>query len=212
MKRSSAKRPTGQALDRENSPSSRRRQNEIMDAAAKVFAKQGFHGTSTQDIADVLGIRQASLYYYFTSKEMALELVCLKGVEGFLEDATDIASRSISPTEQISLLIEAHLRALAERQDFVRTFLTERQYLPKLSRRKVGKISRAYESVIERVIASGIAKSEFAAHTHPRVLTLALLGLCKSVATWHGYSDHIALPKVAEAFSTILLRGIELKP
>ena len=73
--------------------SQRRRAPQIIDAAARVFAERGFHGATTQDIADVLGIRQASLYYYFSSKEAALELVCLKGVEGFFEAAKAIASR-----------------------------------------------------------------------------------------------------------------------
>ena len=54
----------------------RRRAPEIIDAAARVFAERGYHGATTQAIADVLGIRQASLYYYFSSKEAALELVC----------------------------------------------------------------------------------------------------------------------------------------
>ena len=58
-----------------------------MEAAARVFAERGYHGASTQDIADVLGIRQASLYYYFRSKEMALEQVCMQGVGGFFETA-----------------------------------------------------------------------------------------------------------------------------
>ena len=55
--------------------SRQRRAPEIIDAAARVFAERGFHGATTQDIADVLGIRQASLYYYFSSKEAALEPV-----------------------------------------------------------------------------------------------------------------------------------------
>ncbi len=42
---------------------------------------------STQAIADVLGMRQASLYYYFPSKEAALELVCARGTDGFVEGA-----------------------------------------------------------------------------------------------------------------------------
>ena len=67
--------------------SQRRRAPQIIEAAARVFAERGFHGATTQDIADVLGIRQASLYYYFSSKEAALELVCIKGVEGFFEAA-----------------------------------------------------------------------------------------------------------------------------
>ena len=64
-------------------PSQRRRAPQIIEAAAQVFAERGYHGATTQDIADVLGIRQASLYYYFPSKEAALELVCIKASRAF---------------------------------------------------------------------------------------------------------------------------------
>ena len=38
-------------------------------AAASVFSEKGFHGASTKDIAQRLGMKQGSLYYYFDSKE-----------------------------------------------------------------------------------------------------------------------------------------------
>ncbi len=44
--------------------SQRRRAPQIIEAAARVFAERGFHGATTQDIADVLGIKQASLYLF----------------------------------------------------------------------------------------------------------------------------------------------------
>ncbi|MEZ5529902.1 MAG: helix-turn-helix domain-containing protein [Porticoccaceae bacterium] len=50
-------------------------------AAARVFAQKGFHGATTQDIASELGIKQGSLYYYFNSKETALEEVCLMALQ-----------------------------------------------------------------------------------------------------------------------------------
>src|SRR3954454_24992878 len=87
--------------------SPRRREPEIIEAAARVFAARGFHGATTQDIADVLGIRQASLYYYFPSKEGALELVCLQGVGGFFEVAKAIASGPGSGADKLTRLIQA---------------------------------------------------------------------------------------------------------
>src|SRR3569833_630080 len=83
----------------------RRRAPEIIDAAARVFAERGFHGATTQDIADVLGVRQASLYYYFSSKGAALEVVCLKGVEGFFDAAKAIAAGPGNTAKRLSLLI-----------------------------------------------------------------------------------------------------------
>jgi len=44
-----------------------------IEAAARVFADKGFHGATTQDIASEMGIQQGSLYYYFKSKEQALQ-------------------------------------------------------------------------------------------------------------------------------------------
>jgi AcrR family transcriptional regulator len=186
----------------------RRRASEILDAAAKVFAERGYHGASTQDIADVLGIRQASLYYYFPSKEIALELVCMKGVEGFFEAASEVAEQKTSATEKVRGLVKAHLAPLLDRADFVKTFLNERQYLPPLSRKKVGKLSRAYENVIEKVIADGVAAGEFRKGVDPRLMTLGLLGMCKSVAAWHGKEPDFPIPDVAAEYARILLGGI----
>src|SRR5215471_18307258 len=94
---------------RRSRPSPRRRAPEIIEAAARVFAERGFHGATTQDIADVLGIRQASLYYYFPSKEGALELVCLQGVAGFFEVAKAIGSGPGTAADKLTRLIKSHL-------------------------------------------------------------------------------------------------------
>jgi AcrR family transcriptional regulator len=45
---------------------------EILDAAARLFAQQGYAATSTRQIAEAVGMRQASLYYHFGSKEQVL--------------------------------------------------------------------------------------------------------------------------------------------
>ena len=121
----------------------RRRSGEIMEAAARVFAERGYHGASTQDIADLLGIRQASLYYYFPSKEVALEHVCMQGVAGFFETERAIAAGPGTPREKLAGLIRAHIAPLLDRSHFVRVFLTQRQFLPNPSRRRIGKFSRA---------------------------------------------------------------------
>ena len=46
---------------------------EILDAAAELFTSRGYAATSTRTIADAVGVRQASLYYHFASKEELLE-------------------------------------------------------------------------------------------------------------------------------------------
>src|SRR5918996_6409275 len=90
-------------------PSARKRLSEVVDAAAHVFARRGYHGAATQDIADVLGIRQASLYYYFECKEAALEAVCASGVEDYASRALDIFKSSVTSSEKVARLVFHHL-------------------------------------------------------------------------------------------------------
>jgi len=86
-----------------------RRADEIIDAAARVFAERGYHGTTTQAIADVLGMRQASLYYYFPSKEAALEEVCARGTDDFVKGAERVMQMDVPPLAKLKLLIASHL-------------------------------------------------------------------------------------------------------
>jgi TetR/AcrR family transcriptional regulator, cholesterol catabolism regulator len=187
--------------------SARRRSAEIIDATARVFAEKGFHGASTQDIADVLGIRQASLYYYFPSKEVALEVVCARGVEGFLEAANAIAAGPGRPSEKLAGLIRSHLLPLTDRADFVKVFLNERQHLPKESRRRIGRKSRALERVFANVIAAGMAAGEFRPDIDPRLVTLAILGMANAVAAWHR-KESASIDRISAEFARLVLDGI----
>src|SRR2546429_1723568 len=51
-------------------PVDKRRQ--ILDAAIRVFARQGFHATRVSDIADEAGVAYGLVYHYFSSKEEVL--------------------------------------------------------------------------------------------------------------------------------------------
>ena len=191
--------------------SQRRRAPQIIEAAARVFAERGFHGATTQAIADVLGIKQASLYYYFSSKEAALELVCLRGVEGFFEAAKAIAARPKSAQERLALLINSHLSPLVDRADFVKVFLNERQYLPTESRRRIGRWSRGLERIFEEVINEGIAKGEFRAALDPRMATLAILGMCNAVSSWQR-NENVDVAQISAEFARLVIDGIGARP
>lgn len=59
-------------LDRSAERSTKAR---ILDASIDLFAQKGFDAVSMQEIADAVGIKKASLYYHFTSKDQILESI-----------------------------------------------------------------------------------------------------------------------------------------
>ena len=71
---------------------------EILDAASELFTRKGFATTSTHDIADAVGMRQASLYYHFPSKRD----IFLTLLMGTLQPALDLASDVGVPTARVA--------------------------------------------------------------------------------------------------------------
>jgi TetR/AcrR family transcriptional regulator, cholesterol catabolism regulator len=185
-----------------------RRSDEIIDAAARVFAERGYHGTTTQAIADVLGMRQASLYYYFPSKEAALELVCARGTDGFVEGAEAVMESPGTPLEKLARLIAAHLAPIDTMPDYVRVFINERRYLPTASRRRIGRKSRRIERFFEHVILAGIADGSIRPGADARLAMLAVLGMCNAVINWREADRARDMPRVAAEFASFIANGL----
>lgn len=200
-------RPARPARPSPNAASTHRRSREIIEAAARVFAELGYYGATTQKIADVLGMRQASLYYYLPSKEAALEQVCEEGVAGYVDTATAIAEGPGTASERLAALIRAHIAPNVGRSDFVRVFLTQRQFLPAESRKRIGRWSRTLERTIEDVIKAGINQRAFRKDADPRLATLAILGMCNAVAAWYP-KENVSIERIGAQFASLVMRGL----
>jgi AcrR family transcriptional regulator len=91
----------------------------ILEVAAKLFAKQGYDGTSVRDIAKELGIANPSIYYHFKSKvDILIELLRepLKTVELAVAEA-----KKLSGEAKIRRILEGLLDALEVHQGVVLT-------------------------------------------------------------------------------------------
>ena len=185
-----------------------RRAEAIVDAAASVFAERGYHGTSTQAIADVLGMRQASLYYYFPSKEAALERVCEQGVDGFVERAEAIAAGAGAPLAKLTLLIAAHLAPNEKKRDYVKVFINERRYLAEACRRRIARKARRIERCFAEVIQAGVDDGSIRAGTDVRLTMLAVLGMVNSVINWRQDDQARDLRRIAAELGKLVVNGL----
>jgi len=85
---------------------------EILDASSELFTTQGFATTSTHQIADAVGIRQASLYYHFPSKADIFLTLLMGTVQPSLDLASDLAQSDESPALKLWALVAAETRIL----------------------------------------------------------------------------------------------------
>lgn len=192
-------------------PRQQRRYAETLDAAAAVFSSKGYHGASTKDIADRLGIRQASLYYYFPSKADALFEVCRIGVEGFVARLRAILDDPGTAADKLREAIASHLTPMEDRRDYVKVFLKERHHLTGAHRRRISEAARSYDDLFEAMICAGIADGSFRTDLDPRQTVLSILGLCNSTFDWHR-PEHGPIENVAHAHAMLLSHGLTPDP
>ena len=155
------------------------RKQAIMSAAA-VFAEKGFHGSSTRDIAERLGIKQGSLYYYFKSKEEALGEVCLFGIEEYVHRMQDIAASDQPFEAKLMATVSSHLSSYRERNEALKVYNDERLYLPEERRTKLKQLGSQYrkqlEGIFEQGKESGVLRPSVDCHFGAQ----AVIGLCNA--------------------------------
>jgi TetR/AcrR family fatty acid metabolism transcriptional regulator len=73
----------------------------ILDAAVRVFARQGFHTCRVSDIADEAGVAYGLVYHYFSSKEEILDTLFLERWDVMLAAIADADESDRSPAEKL---------------------------------------------------------------------------------------------------------------
>jgi AcrR family transcriptional regulator len=149
-------------------------------AAATVFAEKGFHGSSTRDIAERMGIKQGSLYYYFSSKEEALGEVCLYGIEDYVHRMDAIAASEQPFEAKLLATITSHLSSYREKNEALKVHNDERLYLPEEKRTRLKELGSHYRRSLEGIFEQGVASGSVRESIDCHFAAQAVIGLCNA--------------------------------
>lgn len=191
-------------------PSTRhgRRRDEILRTAAAVFAERGYHGASMRDIAGRLGVRQAAIYYYYPSKAAILEAICREGITHFVERLGAVYAAALPSEEKVRRAIRAHLEPLVEERFYVHAFLFQRRELAKSARRPLDAQAHAYEALWCAILEEGQRAGMIPAALDPQLTSLAILGMCNTVARWSRAAGEFGIDTVADSFTRLVSHGL----
>ena len=166
-------------------------------SAAAVFAEKGFHGASTRDIAERMGIKQGSLYYYFKSKEDALGEVCLFGIEEYVERMKSIAASDQPFEAKLMATITSHLTSYRERNEALKVHNDERLYLPADKRATLKEMGSGYRQQLEKVFEEGARVGALRDSVDCHFAAQAVIGMC------NGWGDVIVRDPDLDLFDLI---------
>lgn len=185
---------------------------EAIRAAAAVFAEKGYHGSSTRDIAEHLGIQQGSLYYYFKSKEDALSEVCLYGMQDYAERMKSIFASDQSFKEKLLATVTSHITKYREKNEALSVYNAERLYLPESKRSKLKELGSGYREQLEQIFEEGIRNGAIRSSIDCRFAAHAVIGMCNAWGEYIDRNPEIDLYQIIENCVDLLLNGFVDKP
>ncbi len=154
----------------------RSRKEEVIDAVASIFAARGFHGVGTREIAETLGMKAGSLYFYFRSKEEALELICEAGFKHSLEIANRAYSENHGLEDRLKALVMLSAAQTRDAGDHLMVLLTERRHLSADSEARMKKLSREYSNVIGQIMEDAAVDGDLCQTIDARSARLIAVG------------------------------------
>ncbi len=136
-----------------------RRHRQIVDAAVQLFIKQGFHKTTTRQIAKAAGVSIGSLYEYISSKEDILFLVC-DAIHAEVErGVSEALNRADEGRHSLAEAIREYFLVCHHMSDHILLLYQETQSLPSQWQKKVleneVRITGIFMEMLERLISSG---------------------------------------------------------
>lgn len=192
--------------DHENARYRQQRLQAIRSAAA-VFAEKGFHGASTKDIAEHLGIKQGSLYYYFSSKEEALGEVCLFGIEDYVQRMETIAESDQPFEAKLLATLTSHLSSYREKNEALKVYNDERLYLPEEKRTLLKQLGSRYRQLLEGIFEEGIRERVIRDSIDCHFAALAVIGICNAWGDIIVRDSELDIFDVIQKCTDLLLHG-----
>jgi TetR/AcrR family transcriptional regulator, fatty acid metabolism regulator protein len=127
----------------------------ILDAAVRVFARQGFHHCRVSDVADEAGVAYGLVYHYFDSKEEILNTLFLERWQIMLDAIADIDQRDQSAREKLYGVASFIVDSYRYDPDLMKVIIVEvTRAANSFGRVHLDKIREAYEGIAAIVEAA----------------------------------------------------------
>jgi AcrR family transcriptional regulator len=158
------------------------RRRQILDAAVRAFAKNGYHASRVSDIAEEAGVAYGLVYHYFESKDAVLEAI-FREMWGMMVGAINaVESLDDSSREQLRKACAIVLRTWRDYPDVVRVLVREVARSGEQLQREVEEIAHAFLA-LQRIVERGQEQGEFRRELSPRLAAWIVYGALEEILT-----------------------------
>jgi TetR/AcrR family transcriptional regulator, cholesterol catabolism regulator len=185
------------------------KRTKIREAAAKLFAEKGFENTTTRDIAGAAGINNASLYYYFDSKEQLLYQILEEVIRTGLQRMTEIEQSAKPLKEKLALTLRIHTTAAVD-FDKMKLLVHDQRSLSPGHRKELNQKQSEYVSRLIAILQQLRDQGEML-DIDLTVCAYAFFGMVSWAYRWYRPDGKVKLEELSDIFYTIFTQGIYRK-
>ena len=185
--------------------------NDILEAAAQIISRKGFHATSMQDIAQSVNLQKASLYHHISSKQEILAALLDQALDMLIERIQNVIDQPIPPDEKLRLAMRVYLSSMLDRRDLAAVLLLEHRSLePKYRARHIPRRDR-FELLWRDLIDEGLDNGLYSC-VDSALSSRALLGVMNWTITWYHPGGALQPDEIAEQYADLFLSGLMTRP
>jgi TetR/AcrR family transcriptional regulator, fatty acid metabolism regulator protein len=155
----------------------------ILDAAVRVFARQGFHTCRVSDIADEAGVAYGLVYHYFQSKDEVLDTLFLERWELMLDAIDEIDAQPIAAREKLHAIASFIVDSYRHDPELMKVIIVEvTRAANTFGQTHLSEIRKAYNRIAE-IVAAAQADGTFRDAVTPQFAAMAFYGAIEQVLT-----------------------------
>ena len=186
----------------------------ILKAAQKLFARQGYDGTTTKDLAQGAGVAEGTIFRHFANKKAILIEVATQGWVDLLTDLLTELSE-MANYQSVAQLMYRRMLNLRENADIMRVCFMEAQFHPELRDRiqseVISKMTDVAEAFFQTAMDRGIYRQ-----MNPKIVAQVFLGMFVIAGFSHETlvqpgASVFEMKEMAEGLADIFLNGVLAK-
>ena len=181
------------------------KRDNMLRAAARCFNLKGFSGTSLKDVADILGLTDAALYYYVRNKEELVYLCYVRAADVGREALQRAIDEGGTGLDTVERYLRYHIEFMVGERGPI-AIMSEIPSLKPGHRYEVLELSRAHSAAFEALLEQGVEDGSIAP-CDVRMTGNAIMGSLNWIPKWfHG--DAAMAENILAEFPRILNRGL----
>jgi TetR/AcrR family fatty acid metabolism transcriptional regulator len=186
---------------------------QIIEAAVRIFARNGYYNSRVSDIAKEAGIASGTIYLYFKTKDEILVTLFREKMAEFVATVRKAIAAEPDAVAKLRRLIGLHFKLLEDHSEMAEVVQVELRQGQKFFRGASANEVSGYFDLIASVLEEGMAAGLFRGDLPVKTVRKVLFGAMDQMATsWVLGKRGYKLSETADAVADIFLKGLAAKP